>query len=466
MAIFLSRCRPQRRSQKTWGNCSQCIEYFATLFGEEAAYEIGEKFLEYKERIGLRRRPIDPETIHHDEYITEDELVMLGARRIKVPFRNPPMSANPPRPHRPHRAPEFSHARQVRKTTLVDHPSTIRQPPPAVRRTRFREDLPERQATVKGDETQVQAKPRSTKSRGIKHADREDRDACQVQTRPLITRKPVPRRPVEDVPLVTIPAMIYPLHENRTFNPVAPSYLRGTPYDSHELQEYPQHHQIRHGRALTCTPQQPRALRSRDVPKEQESQCSLVKRFTRLAEQEEESIDVGYSNPESSSLPKVPHMSKAPKIPHWRHDTPHPNAGLRKGKDIIPSSPSPILASMSVAAGLRSAPMYVVHDQPSIESLRGDIRSTVPPPRIASGSPDYREHGVPTAAHLHDSIQVEYEQDRLSPPPKLVSVSTPSPAYSCATQACWCHPDDPDTDVCPACLERRRLGKTMQMQWI
>ncbi|XXH05747.1 exosome non-catalytic core subunit rrp40 [Hypoxylon texense] len=222
---------------------------------------------------------------------------------------------------------------------------------------------------------------------------------------------------------------------------------------------------------------------------------------------------------------KAPRMKSAPKVPHWRYDTPHPNPAIKvpifsaepppvdtligKGKGKAKqepvvverekspspspgpspsSSPSPILASPSVATPLRSEPLFVVCDSPvltgdalarvSMGTPKSGSRSSVIPPRRRSSpgvSPRFREKGLPTPEYLEEDLELQRKSSSpssssrsasASTSPKLISISTPDAEYSCATQACWCSSQDADSDVCPACAERRRLGRELQMEWL
>ncbi|KAI6089309.1 hypothetical protein F4821DRAFT_61134 [Hypoxylon rubiginosum] len=180
--------------------------------------------------------------------------------------------------------------------------------------------------------------------------------------------------------------------------------------------------------------------------------------------------------------------------------------GRGKGKGNLPpitvrsepspsrSSPSPILASPSVATPLRSAPLYVVCDSGSPLSGRalarasirtpksGSSSSLMPPRRRTPGvSPSFMERGIPTPSYLQESFEMHRRAPSFSSvssvssgsaysdcvtPPMLVSINEPSREYTCASQTCWCRPEDADADVCPSCKERRRLERELNMEWI
>ncbi|KAI1101513.1 hypothetical protein F4804DRAFT_315755 [Jackrogersella minutella] len=237
--------------------------------------------------------------------------------------------------------------------------------------------------------------------------------------------------------------------------------------------EYYSYDPVPRGRALSRSPQQPIPLRSRQVrkdPRHQPSDSSLVKRITKMAETME---FTGYPNLERRDMPSVPKLTKAPKVPAWRKDTPHP-AASSKGKHARSQSALPI-SHMKEASSLRTAPAtYVVRARASTDSLPGGMTQTgprsrensyLPPPRTAELR-SFREQGIPSAAFLREEINGEKIQTVHSGTAMLVSISTPSPSYSCAVQSCYCTPEDEDDQVCPSCRERRRLERELQMKWI
>lgn len=534
-------------------------------FGEDAAMPISREFVQYKKFMGLRKHAVLPESVPHENYLTEMFLQMVGATvpKGKQPFKNPHMSMSP-EPANPEEWWARKRARRARAEGKVEshqppvsqppagQPPLLLQPPPPAHSKRRGSRQSQSTALVRPVSRSVAEKierPPSTKARMPYQIVQKSQKVGAAQLSNHGHSK-------DEGALVTIPAMVYPIPKH-----LQQGHRASVLQDIFELQEEADE-QIPHGIPHSRTPQQPtpitakQAMRNRN-PRPTGSECSLVKRFNIVVEAAEqmdavEKIEAAekkkatrknYLSSEPSSrnveydgsAPAAPKINVPPKVPHWRYDTPRPRSGvipickveapadkgrapvdkgkgksMGKGKGkgkakarpeaiiIEPESPSPILASPSVATPLRSAPMFVICDSPeltgdalarvSVGTPKSGSRSSLIPPRprrrlTPNGiSPQFRERGLPTPAFLEESFELQKKQAAeyssssssssssaaTSPPlpPKLVSISTPEAEYSCATQACWCSSQDPDADVCPACAERRRLGRELKMEWL
>ncbi|KAI1766117.1 hypothetical protein GGR53DRAFT_233518 [Hypoxylon sp. FL1150] len=553
ITVCLPRCQYERIVRKINRVCDGCLGYFVTQFGEEAARVISDEFISYKTFIGCRKQLILPESIPHESYLTEGFLTQAGAKitKHKEPFRNPHMSLSPipanieewweRKRERQARAESNAESRQQRRSEPTNLFSPYRLPPLTYHPARpERPERPERrrnQSSSSAKPSHRAKKPSSSKTHKAAREAKKSKPSKNNGNNGIGT---------DDIPLVTIPAMVHPhLHTHRW------STLQGiteSPEDVDEriLHGIPPRGTPEQPKALTAK----QAARERN-PRPTGSDCSLVKRFNEVAElteaelrereekttRQSEAAEVSPRTTDENSRcgtktttvsrdshpPRIPKLSPAPKVPSWRADTPRPELGtilignvpepedrhVGRGKSKardkdkgrapsvavrpVPStgpSPSPILTSPSVAAPLRSAPLYVVCDGVSPLSgsalARASIRtpksgassSLMPPRRRTPGvSPMFQEKGLPTPSYLQQSFVMHRRAppsgsnggagDRQSPPPMLVAIREPESEYSCASQAaCWCEADDADADVCPACRERRRLERDLNMEWI
>ncbi|KAI0384513.1 hypothetical protein F5Y04DRAFT_231042 [Hypomontagnella monticulosa] len=455
--------------------CDVCFQYFSGKFGVKAAHRVSQRFLEYKQHKGLSREVLDPAAVPREAYISQYELFVLsnsGRKDKNQPFR-------PVSPMR---------ATQPRAPPIVEP----QRPPPVVHRTR-RHDRPQPSCPIKS---------RFSPSGGT------------TSKKPPIPRKPVPaRKPISGaiisrpLPRGMQPGSYIAALRNREAASAgikAPvrEYETTRPVENTEYNSYYQYPSVARGRPLSHSPLQPtptrptRPTRPRQLTRVAEdqnvrdraSECSLVKRITEAAE----TVTInGYPVIEEGSEISVPRISKAPKIPAWRRDTPHPEAGShdsRRTRSDGHHTPPRRVEPMS----LRTAPATFTRAKRSMDSLSSGPRSgsrdvvPVPPIRISGVRvPDsahyYREHGIPSSAYLTESSnqddeeeeEEEYRQKQqqgrdgaISPPAMLVSISSPSPEFSCAVQSCFCNDEDDDDDVCPSCRERRRLRRELQMKWI
>ncbi|KAL7621338.1 hypothetical protein AAE478_008659 [Parahypoxylon ruwenzoriense] len=448
LGALLPSCRPVRISTDVGHRvCSQCHEYFAKRFGRDAAPWVTQKFLEYKDR-WWQRKAIDPTTVPYGAYITSAELAQLGVRTAAT------VTNQPFRPRSP-----------MTVVTPWSAPVTqLRPPPPIAQRGRIREHH--------GLQSKPQVKPPGPSSRPPNR----------------IPRKPLPRSHAGgSKKAAAVPEPVYqPVVEYGTGEEINLTDL----VSDAELEDDFEYNPIYRGRPLTRSPQQPTARHPKKTPKDprqQQSGSSLVNRITEVAE----TIEIaGYPNPESRNFPSVPKISVAPRVPSWRSDTPHPAAGVGSGSGggiyrqiRYPSRTSTPFSHRAGVPALHSAPMrYVtVRTAPSVSSLTGIVEQvrtlsaddiSIPPlrtPAPGSGIQRFRERGVPSALHLAEGNTSRHgeTQQALSPTSgTLVTISTPSPSYSCAVQSCYCSPTDKDNKVCPSCRERRRLERELQMQWI
>ncbi|KAI1472345.1 uncharacterized protein F4812DRAFT_408560 [Daldinia caldariorum] len=434
---MLSSCTPERSSEFVHRVCHDCIDYFAQEFGHKAAVVVSAKFLEYKFNKGLNNQPIDPRTIPLDDYITSQASLQKEAENARL--------AETTRARAAEYAREANVGRRRRSSlvqnTVPDLDDTfieIQEPPPVVHRSRHH-DSPQR-----------------------RHRS-QDVDLDNVSSRRKPAQKAIRRKAVHVRSEFSHPAP----SEHR---PAVPEMMAGCPvvelYTDLEF-DYPQ--TVR-GRPLSGPPVQPKPIRPRTKSKEieqKESTCSLVQRITELAEDLE--IE-GYTRPKRES---VPILYRAPKVPTWRKDTPNPayrsDTEERRPKRVSFVLPPPVVHEPQIC----TAPATFVRGKPSVDSLMvetGSVGASVIsiPPRKATGvrmpgsAQYYHERGVPSLAYMEEDSQDGDHEDRS----QLVSISTPSPSFSCAVQSCFCDPDDPSDKGCPSCLERRRLESKWQMKWI
>lgn len=245
-----------------------------------------------------------------------------------------------------------------------------------------------------------------------------------------------------------------------------------------EIDDYlDENESIYRGRPISRSPRQPVPLRWKPGPKnphKQPSECSLVKRITNVAETMQITGNSDQEH-EESSAPQIEEAS-ATQVARWRPDAPIPIiAPMRHRLRTLTSVPPPRKPEPSPA--LRSAPATsFIRTKSSMDSLRSPgigprrrpSRDSVPiPPPRSAGLHSFNERGVPSAAFVEEENSEEEHQHPDTPylsPSMLVSISRPSPTYSCAVQACYCNPED--TEDCPSCRERRRLETELSMKWI
>ncbi|KAI0172448.1 hypothetical protein GGR52DRAFT_544640 [Hypoxylon sp. FL1284] len=469
VAIFFPKCHYDLVATKITRVCDRCMDYFVVHFGEIAAHSVSEKFIEYKTFMGLHKKVVHPEAVAHECYLTEMFLQMAGATILRggQPLMNPHEpteddAANPEewwalRKARRARAEGNAalHQHQVLETQTSTAPPRL--PEPIVR-------------------------PTSTKAFMAEQGTRGTRGAGAA-------------RPIHvgqsrgEVPFVSIPAMVYQIPKHLQSHGAAA--LPNMPQINEEVDQA-----ILHGIPLSRTPHQPKPVSTKEArrrPTQKGSDCSLVKRFNKIVDKKpsDETIDIGYNQ-------SVPKLTSAPKVPSWREGASSPNSeasgseagyqvtdrGKGKGKEKATSSQSssPILAALSVALPPGSTPMYVVCDSPP--PGEAPVRSSVKPPTRREGGADgvadsmnnwFLEKGLAAPGFLNRSMKVKNSAGSISsseslcsssPPPTLVSISTPSPTFSYATQSCFCLPNDADHEVCPACRERRRLERELEIDWL
>ncbi|KAI2634741.1 hypothetical protein GGS26DRAFT_522812 [Hypomontagnella submonticulosa] len=460
MGVLIPACQAFRLHTNVPRVCSECYDFFVDSFGTRAAHHVSQRFLEFKEHRGLSKQALDPATVPREAYVSSYEIAIIqraGGRNTNQPFRAvSPMRATPAR------------------APLAEP----QQPPPVVHRTRHSE----RSRPV--CPIRAQLKSASTSTSGKKPISRKPVPTRNQDSKAVISR-PVPRGIQPSSYKATIrnrgvasAAVGGPVREHATGQPIDLTDL----VDDAEPNSYYQYPPSARGRPLSHSPIQPMPRRPSGTqrPRDQHSDCSLVKRITEAAE----TVEIaGYPNPDDSDLPSVPQIGKAPKIPAWRQDTPHPEAGVRDsrrarsyGDSLSPRRLEPL--------PLRTAPATFTRTKRSTESLtsrpaRSPSRDVVPVPpvrtsgvRVPNSAHYYREQGVPSSAYLEESSNNDEDEEQqgrdgaYSPPAMLVSISTPSPAFSCAVQSCFCDAEDADDDVCPSCLERRRLRRRLQGKWI
>ncbi|KAI1803778.1 hypothetical protein F4811DRAFT_318283 [Daldinia bambusicola] len=437
---MLSSCTPEHSSEFVHKVCHDCLDYFAQEFGHKAAVVVSAKFLEYKFNKGLNNQAIDPRTVSFNDYITSQASLQKLAENARLAETTRARAAEYARE---------ANAGRRRRSSLVQSavPALdetfieIQEPPPVVHRSR-RHDSPQRRH----------------RSQDI---DAEDVSSRRKSVQKAVRRKAVPTRSEFSRPTQS---------EHR---PAVPEMMAGCPvvevYTDVEL-DYPP---TARGRPPSGPPVQPKPIRPRTKSKvieQKESSCSLVQRITELAEK----LDIeGYTRPKRESVPLVPILYRAPKVPTWRKDTPDPayrsDPEGRRQKRVSFVVPPPVVQEPMI----RTSPATFVRGKPSVDSLMvetGSVGASVVsiPPRRTTGvrMPDsaqfYHEHGIPSLAYIEEDSQDGDHEDRST----LVSISTPSPSFSCAVQSCFCDPDDPSDKGCLSCLERRRLESKWQMQWI
>ncbi|OTB07378.1 hypothetical protein M426DRAFT_8749 [Hypoxylon sp. CI-4A] len=452
--------------------CDKCFDYFAKEFGKKAV-DVSEKFLEYKERAGLPRQVVDPRLIPADEYLTPEELESFRRTRTtasqKQPFppRSPMRTTQPqtppppPPPPPPKRQPQY--------------------PPPVVHRERVEEN-------------------------------RRVRTDVQGHTKKPIPRKPVPHpntpklrssrsRPRAEE-LNSSRAQMY---NDRVVHTIPENQViehgSNAPIDLSDLVDNEREHhidngqEISHGRALTSTPIQPIPLRRPPKesvrPRHERSDSSLIKRLHKAAEtvaiagypqpEYRKSVDsIKSPRPANVSKPAiVPKLTKAPKVPAWRVDTPEPVAeGKPAQRDAEARSQSAMpLSRRRDSSSLQGPPTATFfRASPSSDSLNSTLKRassqeilSIPPPPRTAGVQNFRERGVPSVEYMEKErreSQDDLEQYQPGHNSMLVSMSTPSPSYSCAVQSCFCGEYEAEDKICPSCRARRRLEKDLKAGWI
>ncbi|KAI0838033.1 hypothetical protein F5Y06DRAFT_59535 [Hypoxylon sp. FL0890] len=506
VGVCMPTCDPRRFWTSIDRVCNDCYEFFIRLFGRRIAYEVSERFLEYKEYRGMSKEAIDPADIPFRDYISSAELADIGARasrRTRQPYRaTSPMRAARPRtpPIQPRQPPPVVH----RSRHGERHASHSQAQPRSASNTRHREKQVRRKpvpvpikeshthnSTLAAREVQhgyynVEAqqnhnnrKPRQSRFREVFTPDyanlevqqnRYNEDAQYNQYREEVRHSYYNSSSGNAETIQTI--VEYPVLEYKTDEPIDLTDLVDD-----EIDDYYGEDLVYRGRALSRSPHQPIPLRSKQVfkdPRQQPSESSLVRRITDMAE----TIRIsGYSDHESEDVPSVPVIKNPPRVPHWRVDTPRPAMAAVGGSRIRSQSaiPQPRKREVEEASPLRTAPVTsFIRTSPSLDSLmntagRGRTQSReivpIPPPRTA-GLQNFRERGVPSALFLKEENNEVEQQVIHESLTMLVSISTPSPAYSCAVQACFCTPEDADDQICPSCRERRRLERDLSMKWI
>ncbi|KAI1141057.1 hypothetical protein F5Y05DRAFT_298059 [Hypoxylon sp. FL0543] len=506
VSVLVPKCNPHPLWTSIDRVCNNCYEFFVQVFGRRIAYEVSERFLEYKEYRGLSREAIDPSDIPFRDYISSAELATLGARgsrKTRQPFRaESPMRATrrpTPPPAQPRQPPPVVH-----RSRHGEHHATRSQAQPlsaSTARRPKRNQVPQTPAPVRNREHQFHNTTSIAREVQQSHYGKEaQRSHPNRKPRPSRFREmftPVYGEEVEyrrysgdaqhnhyeeevrrsyyngtKINAEPIPTVVeYPVREYETNEPIDLADL----VDGNETDDYydDEYELVHRGRALNSSPHQPIPLRPRraaKAPREQPSESSLVRRITDMAE----TIHIaGYSDHEREEAPSVPKIKKAPKVPHWRVDTPHPAVEAVGGSRIRSQTAVP-QPRMREALPLRTAPATSFIRSPSTDSLkaspgrrRPQSQETVPiPPPRTAGLQNFRERGVPSELFLQEENNEVEQQVAYPSPTMLVSISTPSPAYSCAVQTCYCNLEDPDEQVCPSCRERRRLQGELSMKWI
>lgn len=101
----MTACVPICHAHCLWapidGVCDECYQFFVRAFGRRIAHGVSEKFLQYKEQVGLSKEAIKPEAVPFQAYIGSAELATIGAeaaRRTRQPYRpKSPMRGTRPR---------------------------------------------------------------------------------------------------------------------------------------------------------------------------------------------------------------------------------------------------------------------------------------------------------------------------------------------------------------------------------
>ncbi|KAI1648813.1 uncharacterized protein F4817DRAFT_55466 [Daldinia loculata] len=460
LGSMLSSCDPVRSSQSVQRVCHDCLDFFAEEFGKKAAIPVSQKFLEYKFNNGLYNQTIDPRTVHRDAYTISKaafQKLAEGATEAK----------NVTEARHAREAENTAEAEITRRRRSLRVPSTmevprapnnspvgLRPPPPLVHRNRHHDQHHKR----------PKAQPTHTDAVSSR------RNSGQNS----VNRKyfPVPNEysyviSAETGPFVSEIGAGCPVREYGSNTPIDLSDLVSDDFD------YPL---SARGRPPSGPPVQPKPIRpktrSYDLPLKR-SDCSLVQRITEQAEEFDVRSHPDHENETVSSLPTFPKLQRAPKVPTWRKDTPAPAAGIGGKEKIVKSVSFAEALNTEHAPRIRTAPATFIRTKPSVDSLMVETGTSLDvvsiPPKRTSGvraldsAIFYHERGIPSTAYMEEKSQDGDNDDQST---MLVSISTPSPAFSCAVQSCFCNPEDSDDKVCLSCLERRQLERKWQMQWI
>ncbi|KAI0883977.1 uncharacterized protein GGS22DRAFT_195110 [Annulohypoxylon maeteangense] len=460
----VSKCESQPTRIPVSRVCSKCFEFFLHAFGRKAAYHVSKRFLEFKGNNGLSKEVLDPSKVPLEAYISSAELATLDST---VVYRGGQSSGQPFRPRSPMRA--------IRSHNLPS--PDIQQPEPVIYRNRH------------GDRSKSRSKSRSKPRKSSK--------------RNPIPRKPVPTQGKISKRNISQPTIHRPLPDmnpmpsgNSDFEsfPAIPNDAvveHGTNQTidlsdlvDNERDDHLDHDTVNHGRVSNRNFDQELLLRLTQVseePRPKPSNGSLAKKITKMANTTK---IMGCLNPDQKDLPSVPTLEKAPKVPTWRIETPSPEPSIvstdSKGK--IKQGRSKSAQPLSRKRDLSPLPMmpvpatatattYMFRARASSESLKGDVDASlrdtlqIPPPPNTANLKSFREKGIPSAAVMFEGNTGEKVKTVEKSPAILVSVSTPSPAYSCAVQSCYCSEGD-NAQTCPSCLERKRLEPELQSKWV
>ncbi|KAI0112914.1 hypothetical protein F4814DRAFT_326949 [Daldinia grandis] len=456
---MLSSCDPLRSSEVVHRVCHDCLDFFAEEFGKKAAIPVSRKFLEYKFNNGLHNQTIDPRTVPRDAYTISKAALRKLAQSAT--------GAENTRETRHGRETEVAaeagitrgrRSLRVPSTTAVprtpnNSPVELRHPPPLVHRNRHHDQHHRRPKAQPVHPDTVTLRGKSVR----KSLDREYMPFPSEYSY-LIS--------AEAGPFVSVVAGC-PVKEYGSNTPIDLSDLVSDEFD------YPP---SARGRPPSGPPAQPQPIRPRTkshhLPLKQ-SECSLIRRMTEQAEE----LDIqSHSDDENESLPNLPtfpKLQRAPKIPTWRKDTPAPAASIAGEERKVKSVSFAEALNIEHAPQIRTAPATFIRTKTSVDSLMvetGTLLDVVSiPPRRTCGvrAPDsavfYHERGIPSTAYIEERSQDGDDDDEST---VLISISSPSPAFSCAVQCCFCNPEDSDDKVCLSCLERRRLERKWQMKWV
>ncbi|KAI0894084.1 hypothetical protein F4806DRAFT_130156 [Annulohypoxylon nitens] len=470
--------------------CNRCFDFFFDTFGKRAAYHVSRKFLEYKENNGLRREVIEPETVPPEAYISTGELASLDP---KTPY----WRGQPFRPRTPMTA---THPRDLPPTP----PRPIRSPEPVVHRNRH------------GDRGPLRSKSRSkSRSRSGKRSKK-----APIPRKPLPSRKlskkdisgPILQKPLPDIEFInsmptggsdfqSFPAIPdnavlehrtnQPLDlsdliddedddelEERSYPPMSPKTLRK------ELMRHRNKHAPRRSAVYELHHNVLGYLPLKSAPINMEALNAM-----KAAQKGEPDKITGIPNPEGKDLPCVPKLENAPKVPAWRVDIPSSKHSKPTNANTEPKSRIPIPRSQSAGPALRSQKFSPVPSikvpasatatylarsrRPSREqhtaSKATPVRTflQVPPLPPTAGLNGFLERGLPSAAFAREENFGDKIPSAKESPDVLLSVSTISPAYSCAVQSCYCSESgEGENLVCPSCTERQRLESQLHAKWL
>ncbi|KAI1460251.1 hypothetical protein F4805DRAFT_20746 [Annulohypoxylon moriforme] len=462
VGVVVSDCEAEVSRVAVPRVCSKCFEFFLNAFGRKAAYHVSKKFLEFKGNNGLSREVIDPSRVPPEAYISSAELATLDSSTTY--WRGQPF-----RPESPMRA-----------TRSQDLPSTDIQPPePVVHRNRHGDRRQQRskmrsKSPKSSKKKTIPRKPVPTKTKG-KISKRDISPPVLQRTVPNTALIPTGGSDFESFPVISDNTVV----EHGTNEPIDLSDLV-----EDESADHLDHDMIYHGRARNHSMHQTPPITLKQVLKDsrpQLSTSSLVKKITTMAE----TTKIMSCSSSKKDLPSVPKLEKAPKVPAWRVETPspepesepEPSKGKYKGKQGRSKSALPLSRKRDLSPPpmppIPATATYLVRAKASSESLKGpgdaSLRDTlqIPPLPRTAGLGGFREKGIPSAAVMLKQNAGE-QMPIAQSPTVLVSVSTPSPSYSCAVQSCYCSdaPEGDDAQVCPSCLERRRLEPELQAKWL